>query len=163
MKREETVGFVVKTLNKLIVRNEMAALGMTEHQTIPFSHGWIIGYLYENQDKEIYQKDLEAVFSIARSTVTSIVKQMEKAGYITRVAVDRDSRLKRLKLTEKGTAIHEEVKNSILQLEKQLRTDNTEEELEVFFQVAAKIRKNLCQGVEDTDCWCCAFPDSIKK
>lgn len=50
-------------------------------------HGWIIAYLYDHRDEDVYQKDIENAFSIARSTVTSILKLMEKKNYITRRAL----------------------------------------------------------------------------
>lgn len=117
MKREETVGFTIKTLNKIIVRKEMAVLEATQHELPPPIHGWVIGYLYDNQDKEIFQKDLESAFCIARSTVTKIVKEMEKNGYIRRVAVDRDCRLKKLVLTQKGEESHRTVIANIQMIE----------------------------------------------
>ncbi|MFR3345644.1 MAG: MarR family transcriptional regulator [Anaerobutyricum sp.] len=58
--------------------------------------GWIMGYLYDHKGGEIFQRDIEAQFYIARSTITYLVKQMEQKGYIARVAVERDCRLKRL-------------------------------------------------------------------
>lgn len=61
---------------------------------MPVMQGWIIGYLYDHKEEEIFQRDIEAEFYIARSTVTCLVKQMEQKGYIARVAVERDCRLK---------------------------------------------------------------------
>ena len=43
-------------------------------------HGWILAYLEDNREREIYQKDIEGKFGINRSTVTNIVKLMEKKG-----------------------------------------------------------------------------------
>ena len=39
---------------------------------------WIIRFLYEHSEEDIYQRDIEAEFSIARSTATGILKLMEK-------------------------------------------------------------------------------------
>ena len=52
----------------------MAAMEAAQLEQIPPIHGWVIGYLYDNREKEIFQKDLESTFCIARSTVTKIVK-----------------------------------------------------------------------------------------
>ena len=82
MKRKDTLGFWIKTLDNLFFRNmiayETCQEGMDE---VTVMHGWILGFLYENQERLIFQKDIEAEFSIARSTVTAIVKLMEKKGY----------------------------------------------------------------------------------
>ena len=58
-------------------------------------HGWILGYLCRNEHKDIFQKDIEAEFKICRSTVTNILKLMEKKGYIKRESVPYDARLKK--------------------------------------------------------------------
>ncbi len=68
---------------------------------IALMHGWILRYLYEHQDKEIYQKDIEKYFGICRSAVTNIIQTLEKKGYICRASVANDARLKKVMLTEK--------------------------------------------------------------
>ena len=45
-------------------------------------HGWILRYLYEHQDAEIYQKDIEKYFGICRSGVTNIIQALEKKGLV---------------------------------------------------------------------------------
>ena len=62
---------------------------------------------YNNRDRDIFQKDVETEFSIGRSTVTNILKLMEKKGYIRREAVPQDGRLKRLVLLDKGMALNQ--------------------------------------------------------
>ena len=74
---------------------------------IALMHGWILRYLYEHQDKEIYQKDIEKYFGICRSAVTNIIQTLEKKGYICRASVANDARLKKVMLTEKGPKVLE--------------------------------------------------------
>ncbi|MDO5146205.1 MAG: MarR family transcriptional regulator [Eubacteriales bacterium] len=148
MKKEETIGFMIKTLDKLMMRNHIAMLGECGESQIPVMHGWVIGYLYRNQDREIYQKDLETEFSIARSTVTAIVKQMERKGLIEREGVDRDSRLKSLTLTKKGMEAYENVMRNIQKMEERMAEGIDEEELKIFWKVSARIRTNLCRGLD---------------
>ena len=76
---------------------------------IALMHGWILRYLYEHQDKEIYQKDIEKYFGICRSAVTNIIQTLEKKGYICRASVANDARLKKVMLTEKGRENHEKL------------------------------------------------------
>ncbi len=45
---------------------------------VTLMHGWILRYLYEHQDAEIYQKDIEKYFGICRSGVTNIIQALEK-------------------------------------------------------------------------------------
>ena len=60
----------------------------------------IIRFLYlESQKRDVYQKDIEEEFNIRRSSVTSVLQLLEKKGYIKRVSVKDDKRLKKIILT----------------------------------------------------------------
>ena len=45
---------------------------------------------------DVYQKDIEEEFRIRKSTVTGILKLLEKNGFIRRESVPQDARLKRI-------------------------------------------------------------------
>ena len=66
-------------------------------------HGWILRYLYEHQEQDIYQKDIEKYFGICRSGVTSIIQALEKKGQVYRASVETDARLKKVMLTERAS------------------------------------------------------------
>ena len=101
MEREiHNIGLIVKCLDNTIMRRALDDI--PEEERLPVMQGWIIKYLHDNQRADVFQKDIEKDFHIARSTVTSLVKQMEGEGYIARVGVERDSRLKKIILLEKG-------------------------------------------------------------
>ena len=70
----------------------------------------------QNNDKDIYQKDLEKKFSVTRSTASKVVKLMVQKGLIVREEVESDARLKKLILTEKALNMHEAIKSDILKL-----------------------------------------------
>lgn len=148
MKPEDTIGFKIKTLDNLFFRNmfayETSQKGIDE---VTVMHGWILGFLYNNPDRDIFQKDIETEFSIARSTVTGIVKLMEKKGYIRRETVASDGRLKKLALTERGRQIHEQHIRHIDILEAQCKRNITPEELHIFFTVVEKLKQNLEEDI----------------
>ncbi len=106
-------------------------------------NSWIISYLAENTDKDIFQRDIEDKFSLRRSTVSTMLTLMEKKGYIERQSVDYDARLKKIVLTPKAAEINRQLLEGITASEEQMRRGITDEELEVFFAVLAKIQKNL--------------------
>ncbi|MDD7208642.1 MAG: MarR family transcriptional regulator [Lachnospiraceae bacterium] len=143
MKKEEMIGFVIRALDNLMMRNAMEDEPMRKEGMMPILQGWILDYLYENKEKEVFQRDIEAEFFVARSTVTCAVKQMEKKGLIERTAVDRDSRLKKLSILPEGEMIREHFLQNIEIAERKMRQNIDKEELQIFFDVAAKIRKNL--------------------
>ena len=67
---------------------------------------WVIRYLHDHKGQEICQRDLERDFNITRSTVTGILQLMEKKGYIVRVSVPTDARLKQILLTNQGEDLY---------------------------------------------------------
>ena len=99
-------------------------------------HGWILRYLYEHQDAEIYQKDIEKYFGICRSGVTNIIQALEKKGLVYRASVASDARLKKVMLTEKLGEIFK-------RMDAELEEGITEEELQAFLRVAHKVHLNL--------------------
>lgn len=139
---KDKVGYEIKTLSNLIKRRIDNSAVFSEEVT--GMHGWIIGFLYHNREKrDIFQRDIEAEFSIRRSTVTGILQLMEKNNLIRREPVEYDARLKKLVLTPKAIEIHEAIKKELNDLEEQLCKDLTKEELEAFFTVIRKMRKNI--------------------
>ena len=72
-------------------------------------NSWIISYLAENTDKDIFQRDIEDKFSLRRSTVSTMLTLMEKKGYIERQSVDYDARLKKIVLTPKAAEINRQL------------------------------------------------------
>lgn len=148
MEHRRHIGYEVRTLNNLLVRQMESRLkkcDLTVMQT------WIIGYIYKNDDKDIFQRDLEAEFSITRSTATSILQLMVRRGFITRQAVPYDDRLKKLCLTEKSRLMHEEALAYFPRMEKMLCAGIAEEDLKTFYRVVAKLKSNLEETVGASD------------
>ena len=83
MNRKDMLGFQIKTLDNLFFRNmiayEASQRGMDE---VTVMHGWILGFLFENSEREIFQKDIETEFSIARSTRKYCKADGEKRIYL---------------------------------------------------------------------------------
>ena len=76
----------------------------------------------DRQGRDVYQRDIEQWFNIRRSSVTAILQGMEQDGFITRSAVAKDARLKRLIATEKGRACHKQIEASIARFEDDLQS-----------------------------------------
>ena len=111
-------------------------------------HGWILRYLYDNREKDIYQRDIEQTFSITRSTVTNILQLMEKKGYIRRESVARDARLKKLVLTEEGVAAHEKIRSCFYELNDLVESLLTSEERDEMMRLIGKIQAGLADTPE---------------
>ena len=105
--------------------------------------GWIVAYVCNNPDRDVFQRDIEEMFRIRRSTATGILNGMQAAGLIFRRAVDYDARLKKIVPTEKAVILHEKAKKALDEFESNLKKNIPEGKLAVFFEVLARIGRNL--------------------
>lgn len=140
MDQEMNIGYEIHTLDRMFGRRLFL---LFEEHGITKMQSWIIRYLYERSDQDVFQKDIESFFRIARSTATEILQGMEKQGFLNRCAVQYDARLKRLVLTEKGIAIQLAIIQILEENERSIRQNISEKELETFFQVIRKMKENV--------------------
>lgn len=105
--------------------------------------GWIVAYVCNNPDRDVFQRDIEEMFRIRRSTATGILNGMQAAGLIFRRAVDYDARLKKIVPTEKAVILHGKAKKALDEFESNLKKNIPEGKLAVFFEVLARIGRNL--------------------
>lgn len=137
------VGFEIKTVHNLLKRNFESSPVNKKLKNLTGMQRWIIGYLSDNEGKDIFQRDLEEEFSVRRSTATGILQLMEKNDLITRESVSYDARLKKLVLTPKAIEIQKIITEGIRRNEEMLCEGISQEDLEVFLKVIKQIRKNL--------------------
>jgi len=112
-------------------------------------NSFIIVFIYNNKDRNIYQKDIEKEFGITRSTASNIISLMEKKGYVRRVNVDDDQRLKKLELTNLAIDYCENFLKDLRKLNSDLEYGISEEELISFINTIDKIEKNLLRRKEN--------------
>lgn len=145
MNDKRTVGLEIRKTNNLIRREiekfECKRCGDKDLG----ANGWILGYIYEHRDKDVFQKDIEDEFVMRRSTVSNILKLLEQKGMIVREPVSYDARLKRIKLTEEATKIRMTIKTDVNNLESKLTKGVSQEELDVFFNIMEKFQKNILE------------------
>lgn len=144
----DSIGHEIKVLNQVLQRKLIYSAKDKGVDKLTLMHGWIIAYLYDHSDEDVYQKDIENAFSIARSTVTSILKLMEKKNYITRESVESDARLKKLVLTETGIELHYKIENMITKNETLLDSLLTKEEKKQFLFLINKILSGLENAIK---------------
>lgn len=138
-----TVGYELRTIHNLIHRKIDEKHKETLNDYIAEIHMWIMGYLYNNYEKDIFQRDLESVFEVRRSTMTGILQTMEKNGLINRVSVDYDARLKKLVLTDKAIEYLEKSLFIKIKFEAAMIEGISDSDLKIFFKVIERIKQNL--------------------
>ena len=139
----EQVGFEIHRTEHMMSRRLEAGVKAEGIDEITLSHGWIIRFLYENRERDIYQKDIEKYFLVGRSTVTNSIQLMEKKGLVRREFVECDARLKKVLLTEKGIQSHETIENMIAEMNSGILEGIDEQEAQVFLKVILRIRENI--------------------
>src|SRR5690348_15355858 len=111
----------------------LAELGMNEQQ------GQMIGYIAENQEKGLIQKDLAEYFNRKEATITSMLQGLEKKGYIKRVIPKENERQKKIYLLDKATALVEEFNEIFMEVEKTITEGLTAEEAETLMKLLLKV------------------------
>lgn len=141
MNSEVKIGKEIMIFSNKIVRRinrEAGKYGLTAVQSR------ILGFIYHNADKkDIFQKDIEEDLQIRRSSVTSVLQLMEKNEYIRRVRVSEDGRLKKIILTEKGSKVQNKVYSYILDFEKVLTDELSEDEFRMFMALISRLSKKV--------------------
>lgn len=92
---------------------------------------------------DVYQRDIEDVFCIRRSSVTSILQNLEKGGLITRTTDENDARLKKINLTKTGKKVLDLVAIEKDIIEKKIKSLISEEELKRLVKFADDILEAL--------------------
>ena len=144
MRRERHVGYEIKALSNLMRRKIWELHGSPDDEFTEMQ-GMLLGFLCRNRDQEIFQKTLEEVFSIRRSTTSRLLKQMEAEGLIIRLPVSRDARLKRIVVTPKAEALTQQVAARIQSMESILTRGLTQGEIDQFMATVEKLKCNLTE------------------
>ena len=81
--------------------------------------------------------------------MTNILKVMEKDGLIIRVPMEKDARLKKLVMTEKGMQYDKVAYSNVARLEAGMEKGFTEEEITRFREYLDRLTQNIVDLVEE--------------
>ena len=135
------IGMEIRALSKYIGRYLNS---IQKQYDITGPQGLILIYIYQSE-KDVYQKDIEKFFNIRRSSATGLITSLEEKEYITRESVASDARLKKLILTNKAKNAVSLVDEQVIDLEEKMMQGISEEEIEFFRKIIAKMTKNLLE------------------
>lgn len=133
----------IKSLNTCLIKSFFASKDFSKERHPRPLQAEIINYLSKNQDKVIYQKDIEENLNISKSAISEVLNSMEKNGFIEKVNDEVDARRKRVILTKDTLIEHEEIREKINKFNKELTKGITDEELNTFISVVDKLKKNM--------------------
>ncbi len=105
--------------------------------------GKIIDYIYENQDKNIIQKDLADRFHVRGASITSMLQGLEKRGFIERKIPADNERQKNIYVLPKAVDLIEAFNDSFQSVEDEIVQALTEEERRTLKEMLIKINERL--------------------
>lgn len=143
MKRDSLLAFELKSLNNQIRRLLDPGVLVDNDAKLTGMQLGLLGYINDKREYgDVYQRDIEEEFNIRRSTASSMIKQMEAAGYVRRESDPADARLKKIILTEKALELNKVIEQNMLQLQERLMQGISQEEIQQFYKTLHKIQKN---------------------
>ena len=100
-------------------------------------------------DKPIYQKDLVESTKLNKSTIAEQLDRMEKRNLIKRIPDKNDKRKNQVVLTNKVLNKKEEIDEELQGINKKLVNNITNKDLDTFFDVLDKMKRNIKQYETD--------------
>lgn len=143
MKSQYPIGLHINKLSRIISRKVDAAVFNAIDDNITVSQAYVIDFITDNTDRDIFQKDLELEFGLKRSSVSLMLNNMEKSDLIKRVPVPEDARLKKIVLTEKASEISKKISVAIDSVESRVSESLSEDEVHLFLNMLNKIRTDI--------------------
>lgn len=131
-KKNQNLGPMIKVANNLIekeLNNQMRALFIDFQLTGP--QVALLVYLFENQEREVSQKELEIKFTISHPTIRSIVKRLVQQQLLSAKMAKYDKRQVILALTNNS---------------KEMIEDN----IERIYLIMNKVNQKITAGLSNT-------------
>ena len=132
-------GHYVRILHWYTDQRMTAALTDVE---LTASQGPILGYISHRKTAPC-SRDIEEEFHLTHPTVSGILSRLEKKDFIEFLPDEADRRCKRIYLRPKGREFIETIRRTIVETEKQMVQDFTEEEKEQFHSLLSRAITNM--------------------
>lgn len=139
------IGYQLKVLEHMFRRDMETNIRKNGFEGMSAINVWIIDYLAHNEEKDIFQKDIEKNFKIGKSSIAGTLKMMEEKDLIVRQSVKGDARLKRVCLTDKGRDCACKMEQGKVDMEKKICKGLSGDELDLFFRIVNKMQDNLSE------------------
>lgn len=140
---ERMIGHELKILNNSIIRYFENNTDSDYDSEITSANAWIIGYISQHPNTDVFQRNLEKDCGTTRSTISKVVNLMEKKGLIKRQSVEGDARLKKLVLTPKAERLAEQMQKRMLRMDEKLTRGFSKEELEELAAYIRRMQENI--------------------
>lgn len=137
---KKTIGFQFKQVHDIFeasANNKFIAYDLTLSQVV------VLRYLIEHQSGEITQKDLEEYLNLKHSTVSGILKRMEKKGLLEVFVNPRDRRSRIIIPTTKAQEAFMVIQSHMDSMNQKITRGFTESEKKVLGQLLERVIQNI--------------------
>lgn len=133
-------GFLVHDVSRMrrnLFDLRMKPLGITRSQ-------WsVLAALSRGGSDGLMQVDLARKMDVGKVTIGGLLQRLENVGYVTRVADERDARVKRVFITDKGYDIIRQMQTLGTVNNEILLAGVSPEELRITEETLAKVKANI--------------------
>lgn len=140
---EQSLVIALRSLDHVLSRRMESAAARRTSYAISGTHIWVIAFLAQHPDQDVYQKDLEAHFGFTRSTASKLINRLESQNLVRRCSVAHDARLKKLVLTERALTLVEQLQRDSVAFEAKLSAGFSPEEKQALLSYIERLKDNL--------------------
>lgn len=133
------VGFYIKKLDNHIQRHMHSLYNRREFQECSLTNMRVADFLFDQGERDVFQKDIEQEFFINRATASKMLALMEEKKLLRRTSSAEDARLKKVELTPLGIRLHERYQAIRSEMEEKLTFALTDEETELFKSLCSRM------------------------
>lgn len=136
------IGAEIRNLQNTISRHIDNYVNSIVDVQISGTNMFLLNYLYDHKNQNVFQKDLESVFAFTKSTCSKVLSLMQEKELIVRESVN-DARFNKIVLTKNGEMVVENMRAKIAEHDKALTQGLTEEQLQVMLHCFEIIKQNV--------------------
>ncbi len=141
MNRDE-ITWLIKEVHISMEQYGRAAM---KTQEITFAEASVLLCLLEHSTDNFCSRDIYGVFGVSKATVSAVLKNLRKKGYLEMTALPEDERRKRIILTDKAYRAREQIQASLEHRRALMCRGIPEEKLAVTKECLKKMLSNLKQ------------------
>ena len=144
MNKEDLLTYKIQYISRMLKRH-------VDQQTLKFGltteQGRTIIHLYLHKNEVIHLTDLMKTFNIRKSSLSSLINNLEKNGFVVRTVENGDQRQKRIELTKLGEERDQMLLDVFEYQEAKVREKLTKEESLELDNLLDKVMDSL-NGIE---------------
>ena len=136
----QPIGFIIKLINDSIVAQVNLFLKPYE---VTLRQLRILGYLHDNKDKLVTQKELEEELQVSHPTVVGILQRLEKKGLIKTFLNPNKKTMKIVTLIEYEAELFKNINNEKEKFENKLLAGFTDAEKVQLEEFLIRLHRNI--------------------